>query len=323
MSIPAQFYTYQLRLAELMTGSRLTALEKARLFGTNMAMFGLPAAAGLYGYPFGDNLRKYAQENGYVIGDKFLSDVAMNGIPASIGQLATGTTYNVGGRYGAQGISTLEDLTDGDKTMWEILGGASASTLKNVWTQSSGLRTAIVQAWRGEGDFQLTSDDALGPFKEISSVNQAWKTLAAINYGNWLTKSGAPLYPTSPMAAVFQGLSGLTDQRATDVWQKSITLKEHKAYDNNLYSQFQKEFTLGTQAMQNKDPEGAKIYIKNAFSYLNQFGYPPEKIPEAVAAAVRNNQSIIDRVDYDVFVKDPRSRDIDTYNKIQSMKQGQ
>jgi hypothetical protein len=330
MSVPAQFYTYQLRLFELMTGTRLTGVEKARLFGANMLFFGIPAATGLGLYPFGNSIRNYAQQNGYVLGDNFVTSAMMQGIPSLVGALITGgadiqkgTFFNVGGRYGVEGVGAIEDVVDGDKTILDVLGGASYSTLHNIWGATSGFRTVVAQAWKGQGDYQLTVDDAVGPFKEISSFSQASKTLAAINFGNWTTKNGADLYPTSPAMAILQGLTGLSDQRATDVWRKSITLKQHREYDNQLYGLFQKEFTLGTQAAKNKDPEGAKVHIKNAFAYLNQFGYPPEKIGGAVSAAIKNNQSIIDRVDYNLLVKDPRSRDLDTYNKIQQIKQKQ
>jgi len=312
-----------------MTGSRLSSLEKARLFATNGAFFGVPAATGLFGYPFGDNIRNYARENGYVIGDKFLSSVVMEGVPAMIaalisggGDFSKGNWYNIGGRYGAQGIGTLEDLTDGDKTTWQIFGGAAYSTLSNTWAQSSGLRMAMMQAIRGEGDFKLTVDDAVGPFKEISSFSQLDKAIAGVRFGTWLNKSGATMYPTSPMNAIFQAASGLSEQRATDTWQISQTLKADREFDNKLYGQFQKEFTLATQAINNGDQEGGTTHFKNAFAYFNQFGYPVERIPEAIASAIKNNQSIIEREKYNFYVKNARTRNQEAYERDQAIREG-
>jgi hypothetical protein len=109
LSIPAQFYAYQLRLMELFMGKRLTDIERARLLGTFALVYGVPAAFGVSGLPLGDWIRKWAQEDGYVVGDNYINTLLTEGLPSLLGGLATGNYYNVGERYGIQGFGPLKD----------------------------------------------------------------------------------------------------------------------------------------------------------------------------------------------------------------------
>src|SRR5882672_504983 len=64
-SVPTQFMSYTLRLAEQVWSKRLTPVEKARLFATYSTLYGVPAAFGLSGLPLGDVINKTALANGY------------------------------------------------------------------------------------------------------------------------------------------------------------------------------------------------------------------------------------------------------------------
>lgn len=307
MAIPAQFYTYQLRLMELMFGNRLTYVEKARLMGVNAALFGVPVASGLVGTSyFGENIKSYANEHGYQIGDNFLTDVVMQGLPAMIGKLISGNVYNIGERYGAKGIEPVSDVVEGDKTFLQIFGGASLNSLSNTIEQSNGLMHLIMSGIRGDGKAlgSATPEDFIGPFKEITSVNGVFKVIAAARFGNWLSKNNAVLHPNSPANAVFEALTGLSEQQDTDMWTKSQDLKANKAYENKLFGMFQNRFSLGMQEANIKNYDQSQAYFKEAFNILHQGGYPEDKIPEAVASALESNKTtLIDRTNYNYFLK--------------------
>lgn len=328
MSVPAQFYTYQLRLFELMMGKRLSTLEKGRLFATNAVLFGAPVATGLFGYPFADGLRSYAQQNGYVVGDNAMSTMVMEGLPSLLGgvisgqgEMHKGNYYNFGERYGAKGIP-LDEVMDGDKNVWQIMGGAAFNSLGNTWAQSSGLRALGMGVLHGNMDVlgTLTPEDFVGPFKEITAVNGVNHIIAATRYGNWLSKNNANLHPTSVSNSVFEALTGLSEQRDTDLWTMSQSLRANKEYDNHLFGMFQNRWSLGIQAIQNNDPEQGNAYFKEAMSILHQGGYPEEKIPEAMATAMENAHSnVIDRTKFNFYLKGMPNKQPEAYARSKAI----
>jgi hypothetical protein len=67
LSVTSQFVNFQLRMAELMTGSRLSFEQKMRVLTVNSIMYGLPVGAvGTFGLPFSDSIRKFAIDNGSI-----------------------------------------------------------------------------------------------------------------------------------------------------------------------------------------------------------------------------------------------------------------
>jgi hypothetical protein len=307
MAIPAQFYTYQLRLAELMFGKRLTGLEKMRLLGVNSVIFGVPVGLGLSGTTiFGDNLKSYAQENGYQIGDSFINDMMMNGLPAAIEQMTTGHTHNIGERFGAKGAEPVTEALEGDKSFIQIFGGASLNVLANTVEQSNGLMHLVMSGIRGDGEAlgQATPEDFMGPLKEITSVNSVFGIIAAVRFGNYLSKNNANIRPNSPMNAVVKAITGLSEQQDTDLWTKSQDLKANQAYERKLQSMFTNRFNLGMQEMNIKNDTQGQAYFKEAFNILHMGGYPEDKIPEVVASALEaNKDNMVNRNNYNYFLK--------------------
>lgn len=313
MSIPAQFYTYFLRLAELTMGSRLTGAERARLLGVNMLAFGIPTALGITGLPFDTMLRKAAQDNGYVVGDNFLNDLMTNGIPAAVGAIITGNSdphkgiwFNVADRYGPKGMQMLDDALNRDKSIWEWMGGAMYSTLANEWAQSSGLRMAAMSGLKGDGKaFPFHVDDVLDLLKEVASVNYAFRAIGMASTGRLLSKNETLLKDnTSVGEAMLSFFTGLSDQKVGDEYTKATTRKEEKAFMQYVGNKFEEEFKRGLREGNNNNPEQAKRFFTRAFQYLEQFGYPEEKRASLIAEASKDDEALIDRMDWEYYLKD-------------------
>lgn len=318
MATPAQFYSYWLRLTEMMMSKRLTTLEKARLFGVNAVLYGAPVSAGLlpFTYPLTDGLRNYAQANGYQPGENWYSTAVMEGIPALLGglisgkgELHKGNIYNIGDRYGVK--APIEDIVDSDKTVLQIMGGAAYNSLGNTWAQTDGLRRLAYGVMHGNMDVlgDLTPEDVIGPFKEITSVNGINQVIAATRYGNWLSKNNAVLHPSSVASSLIYATMGLSEQRNTELWTMSQSLKANKEYENHVFGMFQNRWSLGVQSMQNNDLEQAKAYFKESMSILHQLGYPEEKIPAAMATAMQNaHENAVDRTKYNYYMNMPNKQ---------------
>lgn len=319
MSIPAQFYTYFLRLSELMTGSRLTPVEKARLFGVNALTYGFPAATGLYGVlelpwvvagsPVEDSIRNFARDHGYVIGDNVAMSTFMEGIGSALGAVITGggdphkgEWYNVGSRYGPEGLGNLAEIFNKDKTIWDIFGGAAVSSVKNTWAQSSGFRMWANSLITGE-NWPLKPEDYIDPLKEISAVNNWYKLIAALHFGKVMNKSETMISDTSPARAVLQFLSGLQPTENSELFSMQENKKGIKGYQDSLEKMFLRETQRAIRATADGNPQQAEDYTRRARAYL-ELGFPDDRYKELVRkAATRTDNDLLTSQYWDYFTR--------------------
>ena len=303
-SFPTQFMGYQMRIAELFTGNRMTNLQRARLLGTFAIAFGVPTATGITTIPFDQYFRKAAKEYGYVVGDKWWSTTFMEGLPAALGQWATGNVYDVGPRYGAPGADFYREALTGDKPWWNMLGGASWSTLAGAFQYSNGFRTAMMSMIRQDNEaFPMTVESFTEPLKIISSYSAAWKMMAAINTGRWMSRNETFIDRTSPANAIFMGLSGLQSQQAAEIQTTTWSLKDRKAMEDYGKKEFIRYFHRALRD-QEMNPELARSEFAQANAMLITTGYPEEKYSEAIAEAAKNNETLIERLNWDFYLKD-------------------
>lgn len=310
-SIPTQFLTYQLRVTELFFGKRLSHLDRARLVGVNAAVFGIPTALGVTGMPFTDGLRTYAMENGYVVGENFLSSLAMEGLPSIITALVTGQGdikkgewYNYGDRYGTKGFESINSLMRTDKTFWDIFGGAAYSKLSSTWASTDGVRNAVFSILRDEDKyFPLKLEDFVDVFKEIAAINASWRMVMALNTGKWMSKNEGYVTDVSPGNAIFQTMTGLQDQRTSDVYRLSQSLKNEEAKQKYAEKAFVQEFRRFLHNSEAKNEAEAQRNLTRARAILKILGYPEDKYKSVISMAMRDSQSLVDRVDLNFYMK--------------------
>ena len=320
LSVTTQFLSYQLRLAELFLSKRIgaTPMERAmarlRLFGMYSGLYGVPAAFGLTGLPISTDFREAAINNGYVVGDNYVSSLFMEGIPAIVtalvtgeGDLRKGQFYNIGDRYGAQGFTSLRDALRSDGTWWRILGGASVSSFVNTIVSADGATKALFSFLKrdpSDSRFAFKVDDAIDVAKEISSVNAGWKLWVAMNTGKLMSKNEAYVTDVSKASALFMTGTGLSPQEQDDVYSKGNIVKAQKESQKYALGKFIEEIHRGIQAKENDDPDSAQQYWSRAFYYLETTGYPDDKRAAAIAIAMKGWESRVDRANFDFYLKD-------------------
>jgi hypothetical protein len=323
---------------ELFYGTRLTGVERARLLATNAALYGVPMAAGLTGAPVVDYLRNKALETAdpitgkaYIVGDNFIKTLLMEGVPSMIGAIASGqgdfrkgTFQDVGNRFGTKGLEFLGGLNRSDKGYLDIAGGAAWSVAKSTYQLSDGLRFALGSMIQGDLDvFPPTMEDAADVFKEASSVNTVFRTLATINAGRWISKNEAYLADSGAAQGIFSALTGLKDTKINDIQTMTNALRSQKDYDNNTEKMFAQEFKRAALAMKNDKEQGHK-YLTRAMRILDVLGYPEMRRTELINKVMRDNESILDKVTFDYYVrKVPDSRRTtgwDTMKRINELK---
>lgn len=313
LSLTTQFLSYQLRLAELFWGKRLGEtlaernMARARMVAVYSAMYGVPGALGLSGFPFGDDLRKEAIDRGYIPGANAFSTTMLEGVLATTyamasggGDMKKGDFLSWGPSKGVQGFTQMQDVFHGDKSMLMLLGGASVSTFANTLTAGDGFMRAMASMIRqdnSEMTYKMTPAVFANVFKEISSFNSAWRYIVALNTGKWVSKTDSYIADTTSGKTLMMTMLGVNPQEQNDMYLKGLIVKDQQAAQKWALKKFTEDFHRSL-AEDSRNPELAKTYKTNAFAYLYATGYPPEKIASAISQAVKSSSNKIDSSNY-------------------------
>lgn len=307
-SIPVQFKSYTLRLAELMTGKRLTPIQKARFFATASGFYGVPLAFGLYGAPGDDIIRPVMQKHGYVPGDNVVDSLFMEGMVAPAlsfitggGDMKKGRMYDIGQQFGPTGYTEYTQLVRTDASMLWLLTGAAGSTFANAIALSDPFWMWLHNGVTGRGNDAIKPDDVitaakslLQPARESSSVNRALTLYLALKTGQWMSKNETYLADTNTYDAMFMTAFGLQPKAVTDTAALETGIKEREQIEKLAEQRFRRLFRKSFESLKNNDMEQATSYKRLAFSALAL--YPREKWHKLIAETSNDFKALIDSV---------------------------
>jgi hypothetical protein len=322
-SLPLQFFNYTKHAAEMFWGKRIgdttadRALTRARLIGFNSLLFGVPTGIAVTGLPVQDFLRKQAIDKlGYNPGQSIAWDAVIAGLPAVIGGIVTGqgdytkgNQYNIGPRYGMNGLTQVNDALLSDKTWLQLISGVSGQLVTNTWENIQPFFSATASWIRGDKPedakyFKLTPEHIINAAKEIRSVERADRFYLALTTGHWFQKNGAMVEPTSPLNAAFMAITGLDPQESSDVFLKN-EIKDGEMKNQKLaMKRAIKEWRMGIWAKYRNDPENGDFHQNNALALLEAAGYPIEKRASFIAIANKGMESIISSTNQKYYLRD-------------------
>ncbi len=318
-SLSTQFLTYQIKLAELFLGKRIGAttmernLARARILTAFTALYGFPNAVGVTGAPFADNIREHFMDDlGYIPGEKWLSTMVNEGIPAWTMAMITGNLDNVGDRFGSQGFSNIKQALRGDIPWWKAVGGAGVTTGTNVLSAALDPFTQYAQSWvRGDQEgFTIRSADLVEPLKEISSVSTGAKWWTAIQTGKWLNKNEGYVTDVTPLHATLLALTGMSPQEQDDMFINNQMVKGEVDAKKAALKDFIKDWRRGIEAKDNGDNEQGNAYHRNAMARAATVGMSPEEINKAIAIGNRGYERAIDNTNENLWKQgDQNKRD--------------
>jgi len=334
LSLTGQFLTYQMHLGELFWGKRLgenateRALARVRMGMMYGSVFGV-GGLGITGLPLNEMIRKAAYDNGYVVGDNWMTSAVMEGLPAVFlawatsddGDIKKGNWYNINDKFGVGGLTQFYDLTKSDAKWYTFLGGAATSIAANTWSNSEGLRRStwdLLHASMMTGNqkdqaFPMTLDDIIDTFKEISIVDAGRKGLAAVSAGKLISKNDAYQADVSRANGMFMALTGLNLQNAADNYVIGQDIKDRQEDQKRALNLFTTQFRRGIQAANDDDWESFHKYMTKAYSYLALYDYPTEEYPKAVAIASKGWETRINSIREEFYTKNVPAGKEETY----------
>lgn len=224
-SIPTQFWAYQIRLTEQLLGKRLTRGEKTRIMLGYSTLYGIPIAASAAAvYPVHENIRKYMTQFGITNPNETAIGSFLNqGVLGSFADFVFGEDVNAETVFGPSGLPFLEDIFSGDKTILEILGGASGNVLFAGMAEAAPILGFGLQAVNPISNVNLpppTMSDFTDIFtKTITTLGQAEKIYIAETTGNFINRHGEVVAPGNEgVKAWFQALLGIQPQNIEDIY---------------------------------------------------------------------------------------------------------
>lgn len=218
-SVAGQFFSYQERIAELLLGKRLTAGEKARAFAVYSAMYGVPVGLGAFTtYPWYEDARQYALKKGAT--NNAFVETLMQGIPEVMFHHILGEEVNFGNRYGANGLPLWDDVIKGDKTIAQIMTGATGSILGEIFKTS-------IPVWRDVGQYITDNKNASAPvllsdvqnlLGNVSTLSNAMKAYTAISAHKYMDKGLIVVdNDVTTLDGLMMGVLGITPSKIDDV----------------------------------------------------------------------------------------------------------
>src|SRR6185437_12312944 len=112
----------------------------------------------------------------------------------------------------------------------------------------------------------------------------------------------------SPMRATYLALLGMHPQAQDDMFFKNEMVKGEEEAQKAALRDAIKDWRRGIEAANNKDPEQAQAYTRNAMARLTAVGYPPDKIASFMAIANRGWEKAINSSDWNFWSRGDYSK---------------
>lgn len=229
LSIPTQFWAYNIRMMDAMTGKRFTAAQKMRLISMNVFM------AGAAGYPVTEGISYYIHKS---TGQEPDMDTVLGtldrGMMDKIHHEVTGADVRIGEKMGTGGwvrdtLQTMFGASEyGEKPFAEMMGGASYSIAKSMGeTFFSTWKYAIAESGGDMGEYALTGDAFLKMMQEVATINNVTKAVIAANFQTYSSKSGT-LYTGLPENDAVYIALGFRPQEVVTLGYRMSYLKDKK-----------------------------------------------------------------------------------------------
>jgi hypothetical protein len=284
-AVAGQFFTYQERLAELLMGRRLTAMQKMRAFGVYSLMYGVPvAAAGYTTFPFYDDVRAQLLNRG--IQNNHLVEAMSEGLPEMMLHAATGTQWNLGSRFGPNGIQTWQDLLNSDKSILGIASGAGNSIMGSILQSTMPLAKDIQSIISGDPNVgaTVTANDLLFALSNVSTISNGMRAYYAINAHTAVTKGLIQIdNNVNTLEGLIMGITGMEPNRINDVYVMQQALKDRTAAQAFARQQAQRYLRM---YWTENDPQVAKQYKTQARAWLQMGGLNFDEQTNTVQQAI-------------------------------------
>jgi hypothetical protein len=332
--IATTFWGYNMRIWEQLSGldrSNLSAWQKSKVFANWMAVnsliFGVPATVGtatfnaIAALPYGgnvfrwfiDNRTKENEDKNQFATDmnnlednhKWLFDLIFKG---AIHKIAPGT--NITERLSPGGNRFFSELL-GDKEMWEILLGASASPVRDTILATSPFLTMITDTFRPAEDkvgIEIGLEDiervvnAVGGRQVSAYMRSYW----ALSTHRLMSNQRMTIDGLSRGEQFIFSLTGLVPERveqAYNITKNEKSLVELQQFHNKY---IREEWRNQLRAVEEDRIEDIERHQRNIRAHIILGHYRPDQLQRVVADLMGDRGSTVDNIFQRFSTQSPR-----------------
>jgi hypothetical protein len=295
-SIPSQFMTFQLRMAQQFLGE-MTGAERRRMVGIYTTLYGIPVGMStpfaflpLYDSTYGD-IRLAAEKEGLNVNASWFK-AAHEGI-LSMALSWAGIDTNVARRMGPQGQSILREVFWGEKSVTELVAGPSGKILTDIAGSTWSLASNMWGTLGGENNF--TVDDFLDPLLNISTMNNLRKAYIGATLGVYLSKKEGRLGDVDKLDS-FLFMLGLTPSHIDDTFLKGEYMKHKKTYQEEGIRDATAEVKRALKAAYDGDDHNYETYLRRAGKIAERDGLTQAQRRTVFDRAVLGYESYYEQV---------------------------
>lgn len=306
MSIPTQYWAWKLRMMEQVLGTRLTGVEKARMLATYSVLFGLPVGlnTALPIWPMYSEAHQAAMRNN-IKTDPRAIHLLMEGAFESAVKELVGKDYNIPTRYGPDGMPIFRDVIMGDKGIFDLLQGASGSTLGSLFKTANPLFRYATSMF--DDTWKPNIEDFVEASRGISGANNMLRAYYALNTGRYISRNHTLVTDTlTNTDAVLMAFGGLLPQELGDTGDLIRYLKNQKGERNALNQQFALMFRRGLEAFASGNQTFGEQYMRRAKAVLEGGGVPPHEQAALVHKVFSEHRTLYDRLQQQRMKTDPQ-----------------
>lgn len=271
LSIPTQFWAYNVRMMDAMVGKRFTAAQRMRLVGMNFAL------AGTAGIPIVEGISSMIKDHYGVEADiDTMMGTLDRGILDKLAYEFTGADVRIGEKIGTGGwlTNTIRDAFGtgeyGERSWAEIMGGATFSILKSAGeTGIDLLKYTTAESGADMGEDGLREEEFLKLASEISTFGNISKAILAGQYGIYKSKNGT-IYPGLPKTDAFYIALGFKPQQIDTLAHMSKYTKNQDEVINDASNQIRKwrQEAFYNEDMMDKNARKANALIRMLPAHL-------------------------------------------------------
>ncbi len=227
LSIPTQFWAYNMRMLDAMTGNRFTTAQKLRLITMN---FGIAGTAGIPGVQAISEYIK--QTTGQAPDIDSINGVLDRGLIDYMNYQMTGNDILIGERVGTGGWATqtvkalMGKSEFGEQSFIDIAGGATLSVSVNTSKTLFNLaKYFAAESGSTEGVGEITKEGMLNVLKEVSTFSNASKAMLLHQYGMYKSNKGTVMVADLPPSHAAYAALSFRPAKADEIgymlaWQK-------------------------------------------------------------------------------------------------------
>jgi hypothetical protein len=297
----SQFWGYQMRLFEAMTGfgenAKWTKQERYRLMATWSLLYGMPATTGAVslGYVGHEFFRDEALKTGTNPDSNFITRIMSQGVFNEIMRFANGgESTNIGERMGPGGFSFMRDIVSGNKEMIDLFSGPKF--IKDIYKSAEPFGLAFVGAFGGN-EYPLTKNDFLTAFANLGVADTAIKAYYGAAFGEYISKQQKVAgYDAGAVDTVFQALFGVTPEKFSYAYTMSSILKDEKEAKKYAEQKIKEYVPMMLKAARDNNDQLVKDYATRINTHYTLGRFTPAERHLVMQRVSKGNETMLERV---------------------------